>query len=258
MRKLILLVLGICICNFSLYADKLTDIKKKGVLTVGIENSFEPFSFKSRSGKMIGFNIDLAEFVAKELGVKLNFKNIKSNTLEKNILNNNVDIVIAPILHTKKLDKKLDFSISYFFNGQTFLIGKKDKSKTYKDFASKKVAAVSTKRGNTLKKIEPLSEIVYYSNLSKALKALKSKKVAGITANYASLSRLAAKNKTKVNLIGNPFTVEPYGIILKENQSNLRDKLNNIIQKTIKDGYYDEIYKKWFNRGPFKQPTLWP
>jgi polar amino acid transport system substrate-binding protein len=251
MKKLVI-VLFISFGLTSLFADKLSEIQKKGTLTIGIQNDFEHLSFKGRAGEVIGFNIDFAEYIAKELKVKYKFKSgINKANIVKNINNNNIDIAIAPITHTTKLDKKVDFSISYFYNGQTLLIGKRDNAKDYKDFSSKKVATVDSKRGATFNVINPLSEIVKYSSYSKATSALKAKKVAAITGDYATLSRLETRNKTKLKLISKPFTVEPYGILLRENQSNLRDELNRIIQKSLKTGEYQKIYKKWFSKAPF-------
>lgn len=258
MKKITLVLLTVFLSLANLYADKLTDIKRKGTITVGIYGNEEPFSFKSRSGKTIGFNVDLMEYISKELGLKLEFKKINKRKIEKNILGNHVDIIVAPIVHTLKLDQRLDFTISYFYNGQSLLVGKKDSSKNYKDFSLKKVAAVKDKRGKTFKFIEPLADIVYFDTYDKALNALKSKKVAAITDDYATLSRMAVKNKTKVKMLGRPFTLEPYGMILRENQSNLRDELNRLIQKSVKSGEYEKLYKKWFNKTAFKEPTLWP
>lgn len=259
MKKIVwTLFLGLCLSVTSLFADKLSDIQRKGTLTIGIQENIEPFSFKSRSGKTIGFNIDLANYIAKDLNVKVNFVKVSKKQIVNKIRGNHIDIAIMPVTHTTKLDKKVDFSISYFYNGQTLLVSKVDDSRTYKDFASKRIATVSKKRGAAFNVIEPLAEVVNYSSYTSAVNALKSRKVAAVTGDYATLSRLAVKNKTKLKLIPRPFTVEPYGIILKENQSNLRDELNRIIQKSIKDAEYEKMYKKWFRKSPFIEPVLWP
>ena len=258
-NKMINVFLGICLCTSFANADKLLDIQKKGVIKIGIEDNQAPFSFKSKSGKVIGFDIDLAKYISKELGVATTLKKINSSNKSESILNNSVDIVIATMTHTKQRDRQIDFSISYFYNGQAILAERTSDSQSYKDYAAKKVGAISgNSYGKVFQVIQPLSQIVYFANKSSALKALKSKEIAAITGEYSFVLDTINNNKGEYKAIGRAFTIDPYGIGLRENESNLRDVLNKIIQKLVKTGEYEEMYKKWFNRSPQRKPILWP
>ena len=257
--KMINVFLGICLCTSFLNADKLADIKNKGVIKIGVQDNIPPFSFKNKNGKLVGFDIDMANYIAKELGVSSSFKKINSSQRVVSILNNNVDVVLAAMTHNKTRDKKIDFSISYFYNGQGIIGQRTSESQTYKDYAAKKVGVVSgTSYGKVFQVIQPLSQIVSYPNGKTALNALKKKEIAAITGEYSFILNTLKNNKGVFKSIGRPFTVDPYGVALKENESNLRDIINEIIQSSVKTGDYEKMYKKWFNRAPLRKPVLWP
>lgn len=254
------LFLGLVFFTHSLYgADQLVQIKKKGSITFGVKNDFDPFGFVSRTGKVIGFDIDMAEYIAKNLGVKAKYKPVTSQNRIDKLLNGEVDVVIASMTHKVERDKKIDFTISYFYDGQAILARRGSKAQSYKDYEGKAVGAVhGASSGKVFEVIQPMAQVVYYDNYDDLIKALKSAQVDAVTSDYAFLQTKAKKSIGKLKVIGKPFTIEPYGIGVRENQSNLRDELNFIIQKSVKTGEYNKIYKKWFNKTPRKRPTLWP
>ena len=239
--------------------DDLVEIKKRGSIIIGVKNDFNPFGFISRTGELIGFDIDLANYIAKNLGVKVKFKQVTSQNRIDKLIQKDVDIIIASMTHKVKRDERIDFSISYFYDGQSILARRDCKAKSYKDFEGKVVGAVKgLYSGKVFEVIQPMSKVVYYDSYKDVLNALKEKKVDAVTSDFSFLQTKAKKSAGKLKTIGKPFTIEPYGIGVRENQSNLRDELNFIIQKAVKTGEYDKIYKKWFQTPPKKRPILWP
>jgi len=239
--------------------DDLAKIKQRGSVVFGVKFDFDPFGFISRKGKIIGFDIDLAKYIAKELGVKPIFKQVTSKNRIDKLINGDVDIVIASMTHKIKRDKRIDFTISYYFDGQAILARRGLVAKSYKDFAGKKVGAVKgATSGKVFEAIQPLAKVIYFENYNELIDALYSKKIDAITSDYTFLATKAKKSGGKLKVIGRKFTIEPYGIGVRENQSNLRDELNFIIQKAVKTGVYTKIYKKWFRKAPRKKPELWP
>ena len=243
----------------NIFADRLADIKKAGVLKAGVKIDFEPFGFKSRKGEIIGFDIDIMKEIAKNMGVELMLIPVTSANRIQYILDNKVDVVAASMTHKIQRDKKIDFTITYFYDGQSILANRSINARSYKDFEYKKVGAqLGSSSGKVFEVIQPLSTMVYKKDFSTLIEDLKSGKIDAITSDYGFLRTLAKKNKDKFKIIGKKFTVEPYGIGLPENESNLRDALNIAIQKSVKTKNYKRIYKKWFNSNPTKMPRLWP
>jgi polar amino acid transport system substrate-binding protein len=258
-RSLIVSIIVFCFTCINLQANQLKEIQQKGEIVVGVKNDFDPFGFVSRKGKIIGFDIDMAKFIAKELGVKLKLVPVTSSNRIPMLLDKRIDIIMASMTHKVSRDKDIDFSISYFYDGQAILVRRESKIRSYNDFVNRKIAAVKgASSGKVFSVVQPLSQIKYYDTYEDAFKAIDAKEVDGMTSDFAFLSVKAKKSNFKYKTAGKPFTVEPYGIGIRENESDLRDEINFILQTSVKKGIYDRIYKKWFNKLPLKKPVLWP
>lgn len=260
MKKYMLVFISwIAVVTSSLYGDNLVDIQKTGVMKVGVKVDFEPFGFKTTNGKIIGFDIDIVEYIAKELGVKLELIPVTSKNRIDFLLENKVDVLAASMTHKIERDKLIDFTISYFYDGQAILAKKDFVGQSYKDFQGKTVGAVTgAASGKVFEVIQPQSKVIYYENYDLALQGLENGQVDALTSDYGFLATKAKKSNGNLKIVGRPFTMEPYGIGLRENESNLRDELNFIIQKSVKTGTYDKIYMKWFQKKPTQKPLLWP
>jgi len=259
MKKIIInIMLLMAFINHS-YADKLSDIKEKGYITVGIQNELKPFNYLNRSGSRVGFDIDLVKFIAKELNVKVKFKTMNFEDLLSAINKNKIDIAISSILHKISRDKDVDFSITYLYDGQSLMSNEKSKLTSYKDLEGKKVAALkSSNSGKVFEVIQPLCEVVYFKSEKLMLKALKDKEVDAVTHDYTALLNTIKRSDNNFKIIGKSFTIKPYAIALKENESNLRDEVNFAIQNAVKTLEFEKIHKKWFRKAPNKNPILWP
>ena len=242
-----------------LNADKLNDIKKSGVITVGVSYDNEPFSFLNRNKKLIGFDIEFLKLIAKELGVKIRFKEVTSKKqIINSLIGGRLDVVTS-MLHNIKTDKYIDFSISYFYDGQSILAKSTLNKSSYKDFEAGKIGNIeNSMSGKVFEVIQPLAELTYYTSMDKMKNDLLAGKISAITANYSILSLLAKRSNGRLKTIGKVFTLEPIAFAIGENESNLRDMLNLTIQKFVKDGTYNKLYKEWFKESPKKRPVLWP
>jgi len=220
----------------------------------------EPFGFKSRTGVIIGLDIDILRFIAKELRVKLQLVPIRVSEFIDNIDSDNVDIVAAAITHTLQRDKKVDFTISYFYDGQSILSNSKSSAISYKNFEGKNIGAIKgTTSSRVFKVIQPLSNIIYFDDYNDMFTSLTNGNIDAITSDSAYLFKKVQKSKGKLKMIGKPFTLEPYAMAIKENESNLRDIVNFAIQKFVKTGEYEKEYKKWFGKRLLKRkPVLCP
>lgn len=253
------LILFILMLSIPLNANQLKEIQQKGEIVVGVKQDYDPFGFISRTGKTIGFEIDLASYIAQKLGVKLKLVPVTPRDRISMLLSKKVDIIIATMTHNRFIDQEIDFSITYFYDGKAMLVQKDSPVNSYQDFQNKTMGAVKGESsGEVFEVIQPLATIKYYENYKQLFDALDKKEIEGITSDYAFLLAKVKKNRFKYKIVGKAFTIEPYGVALRENQSDLRDEINFIIQASVKSGYYDEIYKKWFNKLAYKKPILWP
>jgi len=242
----------------SLGANRPEDVKNAGVLKAGVKHDYEPFGYKNKDGKVVGFDIDLLEYIAKKLGVKLVTQRVTSKNRIELVANDTIDIAAASMTHKVNRDTNIDFTISYFFDGQTVLTRQTIKTRKIRGFLGKKVGAIEgASRGPNFKKHVPKARMVYYKSYDEALKDIKNGKLDGMTTDSVWCIT-QAKHDLSLKVIDEKISFETYGMGVPENESNLRDAINFAIQDAVKDGTYAKLYKKWFGENPKVLPEVWP
>ncbi len=248
--------------------DRVTGDK---VVRAGISNKGKPFGFINAQNEWVGFDVDVATEIAKRLGAKLE-KVVVNNKTRISFVQTNppkVDMVLSNMTHKRIRDEKIDFSITYFFDGQKFLARKGQ----FADGAALKNAKIGSMQGttsivNAKKFLKSLGnknpKVTGYQNEVEMFEALRSGRVQAITTDSTLLIALAAKEPGKYELVGEFISPEPYGIGLPEDDSRWRDTINFTLQDMWKDGTYMAIYNKWFGPNtetPFpmtEQIEMWP
>lgn len=252
-------VLLVCLLlALGLSADRLEDVKAKGVLKVGVKYDFKPFGFLE-NGKVVGFDIDLAKYIAKKMRLRLKLVQVTSKTRIPMVKANIIDIAAASMTHKHNRDLAIDFTIDYFFDGQSILVRNDAKEKSYKDFVGKRMGAIKgSASGNNFFAKSPKTKMVWFVGYNDALKALSKGEIDGITTDLVWCQTQANDSNGKLKVIGGTFTFEPYGMGVPENESNFRDEVNFAIQSAVNDGTYQKLYKKWFGEEPKRLPPVWP
>ena len=258
-KKTLISLMTISLLSGVAFADKLADIKKAGILKAGVKYDFKPFGFVNDKNKVVGFDIDLLKYIAKDLGVKVKFTQVTSKTRIPLVAGGQIDIAAASMTHKVMRDDTIDFTISYFFDGQSMLVRKDCKKRSAKGFAGKKVGAIQgATSGENFKNASPKAKIVYFQEYPQAVMALKKGKIDAVTTDLVWCSTQANDSKGKLKVTGGTISFEPYGMGIAENESNFRDAVNISIQKAVKDGTYAKSYKKWFGVNPKVIPEVWP
>lgn len=260
LKKTLLVLVVTTIFSGTVFADRLADIKSSGVLKAGVKFDFKPFGYVDEKNNVVGFDIDLLKYIAKELGVEVKFQQVTSKTRIPMVAGGHIDVAAASMTHKVERDGPIDFTISYFFDGQSILARNDCTAKEAKDFSGKVVGAVQgATSGENFKKIVPdVKRIKYSQEYSASIQDLLSGKVDAITTDLVWCTTQANESNGKLKVIGDTISFEPYGMGIAENESNLRDAINIAIQKSVKDGTYTELYKKWFGKNPDVLPEVWP
>ncbi|MCU0576349.1 MAG: transporter substrate-binding domain-containing protein [Desulfobacterota bacterium] len=243
-------------------------IGKAGVVRVGMMYNSIPAAYFNENNEWVGFDVDIAEEVVKRIGVSMG-KELKAERVKVNnktrisfLTSDQIDMSVANMTHKRERDKTIDFSITYFFDGQKIL-AKKGKFKDLKDFKGKKLASQqgTTSEKNAMELLKKLGDPNYMKNVisfqdePSCFLALQQGKVAGWTTDSTILLGYAAKEPGKYELVGDFFSSEPYGIGVPQGDSDWRDAINFALQDMWADGTYKKIYDKWY--GP-KTPYYFP
>ncbi|MFB7053765.1 glutamate ABC transporter substrate-binding protein [Streptomyces vinaceus] len=228
----------------------------KDKIVIGIKFDQPGLGLKTPDGKFTGFDVDVATYVAKELGYKpdqIEFKQAVSAERENLIANGDVKLVVATYTINDKRKAKVDFAGPYFLAHQDLLVRADDSSITKaEDLNKKKLCSVtgSTSAQNVKTKLAPEADLLEQGGYSECLTGLENKKLDALTTDNSILAGYAAqeKNKGKFKLVGLKLSDEPYGIGLKKGDKDLQTKVNAALKKMVEDGSWQKAVDA--NLGP--------
>ncbi|MFD5510166.1 glutamate ABC transporter substrate-binding protein [Streptomyces sp. NPDC059761] len=228
----------------------------KDKIVIGIKFDQPGLGLKTPDGKFTGFDVDVATYVAQELGYKpdqIEFKQAVSAERENLISNGDVKLVVATYTINDKRKAKVDFAGPYFLAHQDLLVRADDTSITKaEDLNKKKLCSVtgSTSAQNVKTKLAPEADLLEQGGYSECLTGLENKSVDALTTDNSILAGYAAqeKNKGKFKLVGLKLSDEPYGIGLKKGDKDLQTKVNAALKKMVEDGSWQKAVDK--NLGP--------
>ena len=170
LKKTLTSLVAVAMLSGVAFADKLADVKKAGVLKAGVKYDFKPFGFVNDKNKVVGFDIDLMKYIAKDLGVKVKFQQVTSKTRIPLVATGAIDIAAASMTHKVQRDDTIDFTISYFFDGQAMLVRKNCKKRAPSGFAGKKVGAIQgATSGDNFLKVVPKAKLSSFKSIHKQL-----------------------------------------------------------------------------------------
>ncbi|WP_411349357.1 glutamate ABC transporter substrate-binding protein [Paenibacillus sp. WLX2291] len=236
-------------------SSQLDQIKQRDKLVVGVKYDTKLFGLKDpASGDVQGFDVDMAHALAKSIlgdESKVELKEVTSKTRIPMLNNGDVDMVIATMTITDERKKEVDFSDVYFQAGQSLLVKKGSPITGIQDVTAD-TTILAAKGATSIKNIEakvPGVKVLEYDNYQDAFNALKAGQGDALTTDDAILYGMAAQDPN-YEVVGEPFTDEPYGIAVKKGQTALVEAINKGLTDMKADGSYDETYKKWIGKEP--------
>lgn len=262
------LVLLLCCPALSQAAGRLQQITERGVLVCGVLDSVTPFGFLDESSNSLrGFEVDLCRAVASRLGVGLQLKPMAPADRIPLLLQGGVDLVAATLTHSYERDEIVDFSITYFMDGQKIMAPLASGALDVAGLEGKRVAAVAGARAaETIAQLQPAATVLEYPTAPQAFLALTRGDVDAMTADSVTL--LGLKHVAEVPddwVLGDALlTREPYAMAMAENDSDFRDAVNRALAEIWLEGEYEDIYDTWFGpQSPYRVPldwqmTVWP
>ncbi len=239
----------------TVHADALDKIKKDGVLVVGVRNSMRPFGFIDKAKmELVGYDIDFARAIAGKLGVKLQLKSSDAKSPDAPLIpllqDHKVDLIAGAMTKSAERMEWIDFSLTYYVTGQTFLV-KKGAVKAVSDLAGKKIGTgrKSTAVGN-LEKVLPGSTIVRFANYREAFRALKEGGISAVCTDATILEGLLAADPRKAayEILDTKISTEPYGLGIRKGEPRFLEFVDRALLELEQSGEAAKIYDKWFGK----------
>ncbi|MEU9880992.1 glutamate ABC transporter substrate-binding protein [Streptomyces phaeochromogenes] len=227
-------------------------------ITIGIKFDQPGIGQKTPDGYE-GFDVDVATYVAKQLGYsadQIQWKEAKSADRETMLQRGDVDFIAASYSINDERDAKVDFAGPYLLAHQDVLVRADDDSiKTPADLNDKKLCSVvgSTSAQNVKEKLAPKAQLQEYPTYSACLTGVQNKAIDALTTDDSILAGYAsqASFKGKFKLGGFKMTNENYGIGVK-NGSDLKAKINTALEKMVSDGSWEKAVTANFGPANYK------
>ncbi len=273
MKKIILLtictILVLMITQNAVLADEtMNRIDETGKIRVGWSKDSPPFCYlDSKTGEYAGFSVDMTHILADKLSERFGEKieiqpfAVTSETSAPNLADRTIDIEMSCFISTQKRNEDVDFSLVFLFSETTFLVEKDSNIKLIEDLNGKmigaacesdKVAVINSKVKNGV--FRPKGDVLEYKTPASGFLDLKQGNIDALCADRIVLEGLRAKASRPDMWETVDFAIiyEPYAYMIREDNSDFRDFVNNTIVWTINTGRFFEMYNKWMGPKPLK------
>lgn len=222
--------------------------KDEGLITLGTSLDYPPFEF-SENGTAVGFDIDIANALAGELGYELEIKDIDFPGLIPALKSGRVDFVMAGLSENEERKRNVDFSNSYYKGDNNVLLHLKDKSfKSIEEVADKKIG---TQQGSVqeaylkeLKQTIPSVEIVALGRNPNLVQEVKIGRIDALIISETQAKKFIEAN-SELGYSPLESAQAEVAIALKKD-SSLTGKFNDALKKLESEGVLEELKTKWF------------
>ncbi len=244
-----LLVFG-CKKSKSTEDTSLKDIKDKGFFIVGMDDSFPPMGFKNDFNDIVGFDIDLANEVAKRMGVLAKFKPVDWSGVILSLEKGDIDVIWNGLTITDERRAKIGFSKPYLRNRQVLVV-LPNSSITSKNDLSGKIIGLQLGSSseialtNSINIYNNLKEVKKYSDNVEALLDLQLKRVDAVLLDEI-VARYYILKKPELVVLEDSLGDEEYGVGFRKGDTSFINEVNRILDEIKVDGSGEEISKQWF------------
>ncbi|MFE5757920.1 glutamate ABC transporter substrate-binding protein [Streptomyces massasporeus] len=228
-------------------------------IKIGIKYDQPGLGLKEPDGSFSGFDVDVATYVAKELGYKpdqIEWVETKSADRENALSRGDVKMIAATYSITDERKQKVDFAGPYLLAHQDLLVKSDSDIKEGTDLNGKKLCSVtgSTSAQNVKKEIAPKAQLQELGGYSECIAGLQSGALDAVTTDDAILAGFAAQEQYKgqFKLTGLKLSNENYGIGVKKGDTETLNKINDALEKMVSDGAWKKAVEDNFGPANYK------
>lgn len=227
------------------------DIKAKGYMIVGLDDSFPPMGYRDEKGEIVGFDIDLARRAAEIMGIEARFQPVVWAGIILELNNKNIDLVWNGMTITPARQEAINFTKPYLANRQIIIVQKDSDINSKADLAGKKIAIqAGSSAVDAVKSDEAtfnsLSGMVEFPNNTEALLDLAAGRVSAVVVDEIVGRYYIAKKPDIYRVLQDNFGDEEFGIGIRKSDEAFRAELQKAIDTMIADGSAKKISEQWF------------
>lgn len=220
-------------------------VNKQDILYVGTDAEFPPFEYMDE-GKIVGFDIDLINEVAKLIKKDIKIMNISFDGLIPALQSKKVDLIVSGMTITEDRKKSVAFTQSYYTSREQMIMLNNTTTdiNNLEDLQNKKVGVILGFTGDILISEMENVNIERFNSASSAILALQAQKLDALVIDFETAHNYVSVH-SDLKLVETSSTEEDYAIALRLQDQELLEKINEAITQLKENGTMDALYKKY-------------
>lgn len=225
-------------------------------ITVGFDNTFVPMGFEEKNGNYAGFDIELAKYVSKKLGITVHFQPIDWDMKETELQNGTIDAIWNGYSATDERREKVAFTIPYMQNTQILVVKKTSGIHSVEDMTGKVLGAQNGSSGmldfeehpEVLKNRVKGGDADQYQSVNEAIIDLKNDRIDALLIDrvYADYYLTTEGIADEYDTIPSGFESESFAVGVRPADRKLLEALNQAFKELYQEGIFQQISQKWF------------
>lgn len=223
-----------------------------GTLIVGFDQDFPPMGFVGDDGEYTGFDLELAQEVAKRLGLEYKAQPIAWDSKDMELESGNIDCIWNGFTMTGREDD-YTWTEPYMANQQVFVVANDSDINSQADLAGKIVEVQADSSAEAALKEAPeltatFKELLTTADYNTAFMDLEQGAVDAIAMDVIVAGYQIQQRNADFKILDDSLSEEEYGVGFKKGNTELRDKVQNTLEEMAEDGTLQEVSEKWFSK----------
>lgn len=210
---------------------------------------YPPFNYLNESGKVIGFDVDVAQEIADRLGMSMEYKTTAWDGIIEGLRARRYDGILGSMAITAEREQRVDFSIPYYFSGAQLLVRKDGPIKELSDLHGSHVIGLVT--GTTFEQDARdlgVRAKLYEDDNQTLLELINGRNDGVLTDRVVGLHAITQmRGGDQVTAVGSVLRAERMGIAFHQDDDDLRERVDAVLRDMHADGTLSAISAKWFN-----------
>jgi polar amino acid transport system substrate-binding protein len=225
--------------------------KSSDAFRVGIDDTYPPMEYRDEAGNFAGFDVELAQEIAKRMDKKLEFVPTAWTAIFTALSSNKYDCIISSLSITDERKKTIAYTRPYIANNQVIIVNIDNEDiKSENDLGDRIVAVqmgtTSDDACAEFQKVTPFKEYKRYEGMVQALNDLKIGRVEAVVTDLVIGKYFVANDKESFKLVTTTLPDEPIGIGFDIKNKEACAKVDKVLEEMMNDGTLTAISKKWF------------
>lgn len=223
-----------------------------GTLIVGFDQDFPPMGFVGDDGEYTGFDLELAQEVAKRLGLEYKAQPIAWDSKDMELESGNIDCIWNGFTMTGREDD-YTWTEPYMANQQVFVVANDSDTNSQADLAGKIVEVQADSSAEAALKEAPeltatFKELLTTADYNTAFMDLEQGAVDAIAMDVIVAGYQIQQRNADFKILDDSLSEEEYGVGFKKGNTELRDKVQSTLEEMAEDGTLQEVSEKWFSK----------